>query len=868
MKKPLLTIATFAAAITLLNADTITWTGGAGTADYATPGNWDLNRAPVETDDVVIDGAAVTVNGNYRIPLSLTLQNGASWAIGGEMQFGNTGVEHPVIYGGTVRGTLVAAQYAGSTLTISDAAIIDTGTSYNGFWQNTGSYLNFVDGDNRAATFTYQTSIAANPFYFFSNPANTPYIRYNDLVIDAATFNTQFDYTDNGDGTTTLYMKSIDGWFLGALTAGDVSDGQVAVSVSATKYSGGNATIYFVQGLRDYGENFASWPAPTSTNVVTATGSVGATLTLEAGYNHIRAFLLYNGDYTASAAVVRRIMAPYADYGVLTNVYEYIGENNALGTAANWAKDKVAPAPEAPTAGTDIRWFGKNANYSGALAITDKDHFDGATLSLSGDCNISANTVFSNSTVNIYTIVVASPVVLSLYGSSLTTTRNDLWLGVWPPETYPEAADKTFINFLSGRRSTYTFTDDDIGISDAASAKSVLVTPGYLKLDGAAISDAEWDTFFSVEVSGAVVSITYDPAVDENKILSVAASNVTDSSATLAASIFSMASGARVVVACDTAAITEANIVAKGETVAVNEGVAMKSVTSLASGCLYNYAFAIVTNNAVAAFKSGAFFTSDFDYVYMNGAWQGSALENLNTSASVLILDAYNNALANLLVANTVVSNAAITSTGTLMGFGTMQVYSSQINNTKLGDDGAICGTYSGSTFMNFVSLSGNGVVYPACSYTFNATEEWTNDVYNLLFNTQERIHLNGAKVDPATYAANFKLTEGPATGNAKTPYNLTVTYWETVLGGGSSSDWSILPGARVKLATDTRIGALTIADASDVKIDLNGHLLTVKELVVGGEKKRGTFTAATLGCLVGEGSLVTGGTGLMVILR
>ena len=105
MKKPLLMIATFTAAITLLNADTITWTGGAGTDDYATAGNWDLNRAPAETDDVVIDGAAVTVAGNYRIPLSLTMLNGASWVIGGEVWFGNNNVEHPAIYGGTVSGT-------------------------------------------------------------------------------------------------------------------------------------------------------------------------------------------------------------------------------------------------------------------------------------------------------------------------------------------------------------------------------------------------------------------------------------------------------------------------------------------------------------------------------------------------------------------------------------------------------------------------------------------------------------------------------------------------------------------------------------------------------------------------------------------
>lgn len=854
-------------------ADTITWTGGAGTYDYATAGNWNVGdspatHAPYETDDVVIDGANVTVNGNYRIPLSLTLSNGASWSIGGEIQFGNNGVEHPIIYGGTVSGTLVASQFAGSSLTISDAAIIDTGSGNNGFWQNTGSYLNFVDGDNHAATFTYQTSIAANPFYFFSNPANTPYIRYNDQVIDEATFNKHFTYVDNGNGTTTLSMKSVDGWELGVLTVGDVEDRQVEVSVTATKYSGSDATVYFVYGARDYGETFASWPTATEGETVSATGEVSDTLTLVDGYNYIRAFLLYNGEYSATAAVARRIMAPYGDYGELTDVYEYIGEGNNLGDAANWAKDKSAPAAEAPTAGTDIRWFGKNAYYSGSLAITAKDYFDGAMLTLSGDCNVSSDVVFSNTVISIGTIVVNSPFVFSLYGSDMTTTRNDQWLGVYPPGTYTGSSTKTFVNFLSGKASSFTFTDNAINISDADSAKSVLVTPGYLKLDGAAIADSDWDAFFSVEVSGKTVKITYDPVVDENKISSVAFSDVTATSATLTASIFSIASDASVIVACDTAEITEANIIAKGENVVVNEGVATKAVTSLVSCNVYNFAFAIVQDNEVKAFKSGLFFASDFDYVYMNGAWQGNEPATLNTTDSMLFLDAYNNEINDIAVANTVVSNAAITSTGTLVGNGTMQVYSSQIANNKLGDAGAACGTWGGSTYMNFVSLSRNGVIYPACSYTFNAAEEWKNNAYSLLFD-DERIHLNGAKVGQATYESNFTLVQNRETGNETTPYNLTLTYWEPFPASSGSTAWTIQPGARVKLAANTRAGAVTIPDSSDVKIDLNGFNLKVASLTIDGEPVRGTVNATTLpGVIVGEGSVVVAKESTKLIVR
>ena len=41
---------------------TITWTGAAGTSNWLTPGNWDLNRLPGATDDVVIELAGATVD--------------------------------------------------------------------------------------------------------------------------------------------------------------------------------------------------------------------------------------------------------------------------------------------------------------------------------------------------------------------------------------------------------------------------------------------------------------------------------------------------------------------------------------------------------------------------------------------------------------------------------------------------------------------------------------------------------------------------------------------------------------------------------------------------------------------------------------
>ena len=763
-------------------------------------------------------------------------------------------------------GTLVAAQYRSSTLTISDATIIDTGTGYNGFYQNTGSYLNFVDGAARAAKFTYQTSITADPYWFFSNSA-TPFIRYDDQILSQAAFNENFQYVHNQDGTTTLSMKTLAGWRLGNLTAGEVSNGSVSVSVTATKNSGNDtATVYFAQGSHDYGESFAAWPSKTAGVVLADSGTVQDTLALADGNNCIRAFLLCGGVYAASAPVFRRNLV-YGDYGTLTDVYEYIGTDDDLYAPDNWAKDKVAPAAVAPTAGTDVRWFGRNADYSGVLSITDKDRFDGAVLGLTGDCNVSAAVVFSNSTVSIATIVLADPVVVSLYGSDLATTRNDQWLGVYPPTTYSGAQDKRFVNFLPGKASSFTFVGSTAGVSDAATAKTALVVPGYLVLDGAAITDEQWEAFFDVTVSGTTVTVSYNPAVADNRIASVEATAVTSASATLSATIVSIEDGASVVVACDTDEITEQNVVEKGTVVVPVDGAATAAVSGLAAYSLHHFAFAIVKDGAVLAFRSGTFFASEFKYVWKNGVWLGATPPNLNTTDSVLILSPYNNAIADVAVMNTVVSNATLSS-GTLAGNGTMKVVSSAIANVKQNDLGAVCGMWggtSGSPYMDFSSSSGNGTIRQACTYTFNATEEWLNDAYTLLFG-EERIHLDGAKVDAATYQARFTLVVNSVAETGDTPCNLTLAYWEP-FPVRTTMDWTIQAGARVKLARNVSLGSVTV-ESSDVSIDLNGFTLRAEEMTVGGAKLKGKYTSATLGILKGEGVLDVGVRATVIIVR
>ena len=850
-------------------ADTYTWTGGAGDSVYTTAGNWNVGDSPVthapsDTDDVVIDGAAVTWDGTHYVPSVLTLQNNASLAIGGEIQFNTTNQK---IYGGTVTGTgLIAAQAANAVLTISDAHLkcSSTRTDYFVFYQQGGSYLNFVDGNSRSASLSYLESLGISDPYVTFFSGNAPKIRYNDQLVSQAEFSENFQVA-TADGYVTISLKSLDGWTVAIPMLGEVANGEVSVTYTATKYSGGSATIVIGCASSDLGDNIANWAGKTTeaaTDVADTTTSSEA-ITLGAGVNYIRVFVTADGTTVASSAVTARNLV-YGDYGDLTNVYEYIGTDNDLTKASNWVKDGQA-TETAPTAATDIRWFGYNAVLSvNGFSAYATDHFVGANITSSNDFDVYSDLVFSNSTITATMFVMKNGThQFKIAGSAMVQTRTDAgWYGIYA------GADYAAFNFVSGQAASFT-GKAPAGITAGNLYTQHVANNNYILLDDDAIDAEIWSEHFKVEMlDNGHVKVSYNPSVDENRIDGVSTTS-TSTSATLTATIGAQEDGTLVKFAYGTSAPTDAEVLA-ASAMTVTDGTTTASINGLVDLTVYFFVVAIVDaeSTEILASEAGQFVASDFDYVYMNGAWLGVAPATRDTTDSMLFLDAYNNAVDDLAVANNVVSNAAITSTGTLKGTGTMQVYSSQIANTKLANIDAVCGTWGGTTYMNFVSLSGNGVVYPACSYTFNAAEEWKNNAYGLLFD-EERIHLNGAKVDQTTYESNFTLVQNRETGNEVTPYNLTVTYWESVLGGGSSTDWTIQPGARVKLTKNTRVGALNIPDAADVKIDLNGHKLTVSSLTVGGVTMKGEYTSATLSsCLVGEGSLSVAGKALVIVIR
>ena len=885
--KKLLSIAIAAMTASLL-ADTITWTGEASTSDWDTAGNWNLNKEPAETDDVVIDGAAVTANGNRRIPHSLTLLNGASYSIGGEIQFGNTDVVEPVIYGGTVSGTLVASQYANSSLTISDAAIVDTGTGNNGFWQNGSSYLNFVDGSSRAASFTYNSSLTpgTDPWWFFCHDKNgtltssAPCIRYNGLVIDAATYADNFTSVQNGDGTVTLSMKSVSGWRVGPVSNGAIEDNddqtltkKTTLSVTVTKKGGNSlATVKIGWASQDYGDDVSHWPQGSLsmlTDVLSATDTLDLEVSFAPGVYYARAFVTYeeNSQKTTYASDSHVVVARTHDYGGLDDVYEWIGTDNNLSSAENWeyTSGGVSSTPtNAPVAGTDLRWFGEGTSYSSSnFDAYPTDRYVGASLAVSGDFNVYGDVAFSNCTVSVGMFVMqevndSRQHVFTLYGTSLASSRTDAgWIGLYPVANY------TAFNILPGKAASISGK-----VPNAVTAENVysqLVDTEYVVMDGAKITSEEWDLYFTATVEGGILTISYSPASAENKFGPVTVTT-TSSSATLSAAIAAAEEGADVYFAFAEGSVppSDATLVeAANRLGSASTSPAVASPTGLTDLATYSFVFGIVKDGQVKASVNGVFLASDFDYVYVNGAWAAGRSPTTTDSAdSILILDDYSTPGDDWQVANKVVSKAALT-TGTLKGQGPIVLYSAQLSNGR-NNDYANCpyGYWEVvAPFIDFRTASTNGTVYPAGSYSFY-TAKSNAEIEEALFHGM--ILTNGA----AVASGEFEIVENSSeeVGEDVTLRNVSLVYSEPF--PTATGAWTVQPGARVKLAKNSRVGQLTVADSTGVKINLNGFKLTVAALYVDGEKKSGEFTASNLSILSGEGSLVVGGRGLSLFIR
>ena len=361
------------------------------------------------------------------------------------------------------------------------------------------------------------------------------------------------------------------------------------------------------------------------------------------------------------------------------------------------------------------------------------------------------------------------------------------------------------------------------------------------------------------------------------KLGTIAASDITSSNAVLSAAVTSFGAGDySVYMAYSTDAVTEGNVISLGQAVTVTDGVTSNTVDSLTEFSVYNYAFAIVTNGAVAAFKSDSFVASDYDYIYNNGWIGGAEPANLPASIdSVLFLSDFTTA-GEIRLDNKRIINAVLTA-GTML-YGTLAVENSAIVNTRNNTmNQAPYGFYGDLAVpLDFISTSGDGIVKRACSYTFRATDDQLANFKTAVIDGG-KIKAGGETISSASYEANFSL-ETASTKEAGTydygegavaeDMNVTtLTMWEQ-LPANAAGNWTFKDGARVKLNRNTKIAALDV-ETADVKIDLNGYNLKVSTLTVNGEKKKGEFNKDNLSMtLTGEGSLIVGGPGFSVFVR
>ena len=873
MKKTVIIVIAFAAAS--LAAETITWTGAAGTSNWTDAENWDLNREPRETDDVVIDGAAVSAAGDRRIPRSLTLLNDASYVIGGQMQFGNAGVENPMISGGYVSGTLVACQYSGSTLTVHDASIVDTGTDNNGFWQLTGSCLNIVDGDARAATFTYQKIIASDPYYFFSNPtASAPYIRYNGATISREEFDDNFEYTDNGD-SVTLSLKHLSGWRISSLSAGQVSGDSVSVAFSATRYDGGTADVYIGCADSDLGSDFIDWNgklAKVGEGIPSTTAFADQTVSLSPGKNFVRVFVVFDGTFSSALLAVRN--AVFGDYGALTRVYEYIGGVGGPDQPSSWALNKTpVSAGSVPDPGTDIRWLGYAADYEyGYFNVYPTDHFVGANMSIAEDFALVSDATFTNSAVSVGMIVFNSGMPsVSLYNSTFVVRRTDD--GRFG--RYQGIGAKS-VNFLSGAPSSYKARNwiDGVVATDKASAYAALIADSkdYVMLDGQSIDSQTWTEHFSVNIADGYLILSYSPDVTLNSIDGVTAA-ATSSFATLEAEIGLAESGAKVYFAYAEGAVAPGTAeILRGSDLgsAISGTKVSTSVSGLTKYATYSYVFGIVVGNSVVARKSGTFVAKDYDAIFNGTTWIFGTVNDLGNSAKSVYVTGAPSYFGEIATPNKIFEEASVQAITLINGHSPILLLNSALIVSR-GDSYLHEAPYAlyPSHETRFVDFRHDepaaGVVHSASSYTFKyADGDWAKPedsaIFGYLFG-DGRFIIDGEAVSVSDAAGRLSVIDNNPDSDAGT---VTVT---TVDEMPTSGDWTARPRARVRLTRNTRIGELAIPDSTGVVIDLNGFRLSVSSLLIEGERRRGQFTSTTLNVLSGSGSLVVG-TGLKIVVR
>ena len=475
MKKTTLLLLSFVLAA-CAHADTITWTGNAGTSDWSTPGNWNPSSVPAAADDVIIAGTSVTKNGDLIVS-SLTLTGGATVTASGELK-STADAPYPVYTGGRVSCSLVAL--LSGPITLSDAEIANASTAHrNGIYGggNPVTYLNFTDGASRAAKYTYATSWNPDSNNTYANffQGDNAYIRYNGIAIDRETFDDNFVNTDNGDGTSTISMRSAVSWVLSAPTAANVTASSATLSTTLRKIGEGTGTVVFSHGTSAAAVDLANGESLGAASVEGASFSKSLTgLTADTLYYY--AFGVVTGNVVVAQTEIKTFFA--SDYSAI-----FLGEagDGLAATAGNWSSGSVPTDSDTILIKADCTWLPGNLNL-----VNWNVTVDGATLTVNGEVNQTAARAIRNGALSA-SVFVGSGNAIEVRGSDITATTTDRWNAV--PRGFYAAAP--FFNFHSGAACSYTYTYDPAGAPpDAAAEFAALFTQGRILVDGTVLTDA------------------------------------------------------------------------------------------------------------------------------------------------------------------------------------------------------------------------------------------------------------------------------------------------------------------------------------------------------------------------------------------
>ena len=300
----------------------MTWTGAEDTS-WATPGNWDRQRAPIATDRILIPSSAqrMPVLAANSAAATLTVQQGASLALADR----DLSITGDVSIAGAFIASATEVFSVGGNLSLSDAS-----TPAQSIVRLTGAAAQTVTSSGA----TLYAIEVANPTVFFTNDIACTSFSVGDATsaFDLSFANgmtlTANTFAAHGDPTTTngVLRCATDGgtWHLtvnesdvsGAAVKGSDASRGVTIVPSDCRDDGGNVNWLFVDDRTHW--DGTTWSRGEPTASIDAVVDSGASLTV--------ASPLAAHNFTVSSGASVRITSSFEATGAMTL------ENNATVT--------------------------------------------------------------------------------------------------------------------------------------------------------------------------------------------------------------------------------------------------------------------------------------------------------------------------------------------------------------------------------------------------------------------------------------------------------------------------------------------------------------------------------------------------------